>query len=541
MKIRHGVCSSCGARYQIPASFQADRARCKQCGGVTEIGPAVDEPQPPARAAAPGAPPLPAAKVPPATPPKAAPAPVVKPAAKPAAKPIVQPAARPPQPAQAKGGSKNDSRRDQKRGKGAPPAAPREAKPAPPRADAEPAAPKASEPSFGAGLVEVKGSGKKREGPSMREQLLARRAAEAKRPDESGGSSVKSGVAKSMSFDSQPQERRDSKSATKAAARAGDAARGTSRAVAAAGAKAAAPASSSSKRGAGKRGGAAARGRRGEEENEETRTGGRRGARGARQKKSPVPALVGIGLLVLAGGGAWFYSQKSNADEAAAGSGEVLAKGTPAGDAAVDPAAAAAGSSDETATPVVNDAQPVLDDVTGAAAAAAPDVVEPESAPEAPKPAAASSSSDKDPDSVDLTKYEDFGPAPGGSQETFDELTADMATFVDPGAGAAGSRARKRLFAAGIEAFPVIVNSMKSMDFTTKEGYQNGDIAQGLIREMLGGMSYGWKYSTEPGDVYYNKKTVENYIREWNKVVADPEYWKTLTQKVTSKENADGQ
>jgi hypothetical protein len=36
---RVGICSSCRARYQIPATFPHDRARCRSCGGVVEIGP----------------------------------------------------------------------------------------------------------------------------------------------------------------------------------------------------------------------------------------------------------------------------------------------------------------------------------------------------------------------------------------------------------------------------------------------------------------------------------------------------------------------
>lgn len=47
MSHRIGECSSCGAKYKLPASFSAARARCKQCDGVVEIGPVVQaEPAP---------------------------------------------------------------------------------------------------------------------------------------------------------------------------------------------------------------------------------------------------------------------------------------------------------------------------------------------------------------------------------------------------------------------------------------------------------------------------------------------------------------
>ncbi len=39
MDYRHGKCSGCGAGFNIPASFQHDTAKCKECGGVVNIGP----------------------------------------------------------------------------------------------------------------------------------------------------------------------------------------------------------------------------------------------------------------------------------------------------------------------------------------------------------------------------------------------------------------------------------------------------------------------------------------------------------------------
>jgi hypothetical protein len=39
MDYRQGKCSACGAEYKIPASFQHNAAKCKECGGVVSIGP----------------------------------------------------------------------------------------------------------------------------------------------------------------------------------------------------------------------------------------------------------------------------------------------------------------------------------------------------------------------------------------------------------------------------------------------------------------------------------------------------------------------
>ena len=47
MDHRIGTCSACKATYRIPASFAADRARCRQCGGVVEIGAVEGQAAPP--------------------------------------------------------------------------------------------------------------------------------------------------------------------------------------------------------------------------------------------------------------------------------------------------------------------------------------------------------------------------------------------------------------------------------------------------------------------------------------------------------------
>ena len=47
MSHRVGICSSCGANYKVPADFAADKAKCKACGGVVEIGAVVEDPPPP--------------------------------------------------------------------------------------------------------------------------------------------------------------------------------------------------------------------------------------------------------------------------------------------------------------------------------------------------------------------------------------------------------------------------------------------------------------------------------------------------------------
>jgi hypothetical protein len=47
MSHRIGVCSSCDANYKIPSDFASDKAKCKACGGVVEIGAVVEDSPPP--------------------------------------------------------------------------------------------------------------------------------------------------------------------------------------------------------------------------------------------------------------------------------------------------------------------------------------------------------------------------------------------------------------------------------------------------------------------------------------------------------------
>jgi hypothetical protein len=47
MEYRVGLCSSCGASFKVPASFSADKAKCKVCSGVVEIGPVQSDAPPP--------------------------------------------------------------------------------------------------------------------------------------------------------------------------------------------------------------------------------------------------------------------------------------------------------------------------------------------------------------------------------------------------------------------------------------------------------------------------------------------------------------
>jgi hypothetical protein len=79
MAHRVGVCGSCRARFQIPATFLPKQARCRTCGGVVEIGPPEKDSE---------VRPEPARAEPPATAAPAAPAPIAAKVPAPAPEPV---------------------------------------------------------------------------------------------------------------------------------------------------------------------------------------------------------------------------------------------------------------------------------------------------------------------------------------------------------------------------------------------------------------------------------------------------------------------
>jgi len=409
MTHRLGVCSSCDAKYKIPASFTASQAKCKSCGGVVNIS----DPEG-AKKAAPPVPTKQVAQVP---------------------------------------------------------------KPAPKKPE----------------LDEIKGSGKKRSGPSMKERLLAeRQAAEAQQ-------------AKPAAKPARPA-RRSSAAKAEPKETAGAPTRETAKASATRGSKRTAAGSS-------RRSGARGSKRRGEAdaevaENEETAP---RGRRGAAKKKSPLLPLMSVAALVLAGVGAFFFMQNeevtaaeesSMADtEMAANEAKLAAEKAAADMEAMDKEAADATESAD-ATP------------------------EPEAEPEKPKEEAPKKG--PDPSSVDLTAIEDFGPVDGMSQEDFDDLVEKTNMMIDPEAGAAGNRSRTALIKAGRLAFPALLNKFKTLDFSTEQGYRDGDLFQKSLEEICGGKNFGWRYSAEPKDELFNKKVVKNWSSNWRVAQDDPARWEAM-------------
>ncbi|MFT5284139.1 MAG: hypothetical protein ACI8TQ_000295 [Planctomycetota bacterium] len=401
MEHRIGICASCEANYTIPANFEHDQARCRECGGTVKIGPVV-------------------------------------------------------------GGEPN--------------------------------------PASGE-LEEYVPSGRKRSGPSMMEQLRARRA------EDDGDEEVEAEPAPAKA-----SARKPAKKAAKASARKGGASARKSNAGGGSSKKA-----SASKRGTG---------------SNRKSGGGRSSKRSSpEKKKGSAGMLIGVGgIVVLLGAGGYFFKDD-------------LFGSAPAVDAASTDAAAETAAADATAE---GDSKAMADKTM-------PEKTMPDKSPtetkgedksetpamadkEAPK-AAVDPSAPKNPDDVDLTVYGDYAPVDGTTAEFFEELEARMVRAMNPDIGIAQTKEWKFLGEHPRKAFPVILNHLKQIDLSTKEGNEQGKWAVRILENNTGGNNFGWKEFEEDAEKagpryheWYNKKVIIGWCKAWNKAERDLNQWKGLAK-----------
>jgi len=252
---------------------------------------------------------------------------------------------------------------------------------------------------------------------------------------------------------------------------------------------------------------------------------GGRAERGPREKKkAPVVGIVSVAALVVVGAGLVLFR------ETLFGGGEA---GASEGTTAATPAAA---------TPAGGSTQP------GAAAptelAAAPAEAQREPAPEAVTPggdAPAATQGEKpkaetkakDPATIDLTAIPDFGPTPDTTPEEWTKMNEQVGVWMDVEAGAAGNRARLELIKQTRKAVPVILNTFKKLDFSTKDGRSNGGHCQKALMQICNGTNFDWKYVDEaagqvydnPDDVWFCKRVVELWSNSWKQAEADIKAW----------------
>ena len=232
---------------------------------------------------------------------------------------------------------------------------------------------------------------------------------------------------------------------------------------------------------------------------------GRRGRRAPEKKRSMLPALLSVVGIALLGLAAYLLRDKMFPPATAAGP-----EGTAAEEAPTTPEEGATTAPEgEQQAAATEPEEPAATEPAEDALAAAP----PTPAPQV------------DPATVDLTAIPDFGKVDGTTEEEWQEMNEQMRTWMDVSSGAAGNRARIALIGRKRAAFPVILNFFKRLDFSTEEGKGNGDQCQRALMDICNGTNFGWKYTTEPADVYFNKRVVESWAKQWERAQADVEHW----------------
>lgn len=256
------------------------------------------------------------------------------------------------------------------------------------------------------------------------------------------------------------------------------------------------------------------------------RSSSRRKGRTSKKKDSKMGLVLGIvALLIIAGGGGWFLMNKDKSVEAQ--DSETVAAADSQQDEGTEAAGSDATSADATEATEPTDAGGEADEATTPAAdnstpeAAAGSTSEDESADaeateeeEEAKPEPAKTE-------IDLAALEDFGPAPGTSDDEWEEIQALVATTIDPNAGARGNRAVSTLTEKGRLAMPAVLNTIKTLDLGTTDGRRDGDLLQRLLERICNGNNYGWKYTTDEADVLFNEKVVVAWFKAWDRVVGE--------------------
>ncbi|HEX6886137.1 MAG TPA: hypothetical protein VF530_22375 [Planctomycetota bacterium] len=247
---------------------------------------------------------------------------------------------------------------------------------------------------------------------------------------------------------------------------------------------------------------------------------GGRAERGHREKKrTPVVGIVSVAALVIVGAALLLF-RESLFGGGAADAGEGTAATAPA---AATPAAgtpATPAPTELAAAPTDAEREPAPG--TEAPAADAPPAEKPKAEPKA-----------KDPATIDLTAIPDFGPTPDTTPEEWAKMNDWAVQWMDVEAGAAGNRARIELTKLTRKAVPVILNTFKKLDFSTKDGRSNGGHCQKALMQICNGTNFDWKYVDEaagqvydnPDDVWFCKRVVELWSNSWKQAEQDIKAW----------------
>ncbi|MAE45777.1 MAG: hypothetical protein CMJ86_02695 [Planctomycetes bacterium] len=478
MDYRKGICGDCSAEYKLSPTFAADKAKCKKCGGIVAVGPVQShaDPVPPPESHTGGSQGSSSA-------PKPRPVPAKSP------KPTNSPRQTPP-----------------KKVLEAPEETPR----------------------------------KKREGPSMKEKLLARRQAE---QEATGTDEAKAQTARPAARSTRPKSASSRKASSSKSGSAGG----------------------STRRSTGPK--KSARSSTGKRDADEERGSSRPGHRGGRKKQNMPPALVIGSLLALVLATAGFLYKINSEDDTPENNEETVAtsdgtqdtdtgENTPQTDAAGDSSAGTEGTADGTAEGDSGDDT----NANPAGEEASPEQPTEATAPKEPSPPATETSEiprnpvtgrfkvwmvsrqpkggtrypdeiydPKDPAEPKLADFEPFSVPPGVDESEWLDIMDLARVMIDPDAGAAGTRAAIALEKKGKVAFPAIINVMLNLDFADPEGNMAGDVCQRSLQNIANGRNVGWyhEYRQEP-----NKTAIQNarcvellYEKVWGRELKEPGYF----------------
>lgn len=368
---------------------------------------------------------------------------------------------------------------------------------------------------------------KKRTGPSMREQIAARRrASEAGLDAEPASQPAKRSAPKAPA-------KAAAKPAPKASVKAVPAKR-AARPAAATSDDSARPASRTSARRAG---GGTGRSRRGGDDDEELDAPRGRRGRPPEKKKSAMP-LIAAGVLVIGGGAGVYFSGMLNGKDTEASETDTESGAAEAGTNADGTKPVTIEGEEGTTpegegTPAANGDGAAVADGEGAEAGAPK-----EAAPKGPTPKGAKLTAYSTEElTAMVAALEPFERPEEVAEERWTELNADAELVFTPFGGRKSNAAKGRLAEDGnLYAWPVLINKMMKIDYSDPEQVMHGMAASAAMtgaRGSTNSMGLGWETPAQTGtDELLEKSHRKDLMltitshRSWSKVLEDRDHWK---------------
>ncbi len=112
-----------------------------------------------------------------------------------------------------------------------------------------------------------------------------------------------------------------------------------------------------------------------------------------------------------------------------------------------------------------------------------------------------------DPAEPKLADFEPFSVPPGVDESEWLEIMDLARVMIDPDAGAKGLRAAIALEKKGKMSFPAIINVMLNLDFADPEGNMAGDVCQRSLQNIANGRNVGWYHEYRQEP---NKTAIQN-------------------------------